>query len=509
MKDFFKTVAIVTIFSVCEKFLGFVYRIYMSHTIGAEGVGLYQVSLSMFAFLFTLISSGIPITVSRLMTKYKAEHHPKKVDRIVTAGILLSLMLSVPCCLLALIFKGHLNFLFADSRCVRIFLILMPGLIFTSVYSVMRGVFWGNKDFMPYSIVELLEEICMIIFGVILINNSVSVEQGALSAGLAVLISYIFSFSLSIVIFIYRKNSLANPISQLMPLIKSSTPVTIMRTVSNLSMSIVSIVLPMRLIFFGFSQSEALSLYGSAVGQAVPLMFIPTSLISSFTLVLIPEISENYYKNKYSALKTDIEKSVNFTVILTGIFVPIFFVLGDELGVIIFNSYECGKFLSYSAILAIFIGLTNITTSILNSIGAEIKVLSFYMLGGVFMILSVWFLPKYFGIYSLLIGYIFIYVLTSILNLVLIYNKSKQKPKIIRVFLLSLVIIVPTSIIGLLLKTLIINYLGIVFSSFVCCLVMSIFYGLLSLALGLFDIDLIKFFKKSKAKKTLILKKNS
>ena len=45
MKKFFKTVAFVTVFSVCEKCLGFLYRIYLSRSIGAEGVGLYQVSL--------------------------------------------------------------------------------------------------------------------------------------------------------------------------------------------------------------------------------------------------------------------------------------------------------------------------------------------------------------------------------------------------------------------------------------------------------------------------------
>jgi stage V sporulation protein B len=290
----------------------------------------------------------------------------------------------------------------------------------------MRGVFWGNKDFFPYSLIELLEEICMIIVGIILINNSVSVYDGAISAGIAVIVSYAFSFSLSIFVFIFRKNKLANPYSQFKPLLKSSTPVTIMRTVSTLAMSVVSIILPMRLVVAGFSQAQALSLYGSAVGQAVPLMFIPTSLISSLTLVLIPEISENFYKNNHKNLKNDIEKSIGFTIALTCLFVPVFFVCGKELGVLIFNNADCGEFLSLSSFLVVFIGLVNITTSILNSIGAENQVLFFYMISGVFMILSVWILPKYLGIYSLIIGYVFIYGLTSILNLALIKKKSQK-----------------------------------------------------------------------------------
>ena len=81
LRTFFKTVAIVTVFSLSEKFLGFLYRIFLSRTIGAEGIGLYQVALSVFALLLTISCSGTPITVSRLMTKYKAQNQENRVDR--------------------------------------------------------------------------------------------------------------------------------------------------------------------------------------------------------------------------------------------------------------------------------------------------------------------------------------------------------------------------------------------------------------------------------------------
>lgn len=503
MKGFFRTVALVTVFSISEKFLGFIYRIYMSHTIGSEGVGLYQVALSTFAFLFTLISSGIPITVSRLMTKYKALNDQKRVNKIMTAGIILSLVFSIPVCLITLIFRNKLDFLFADQRCLDIFLVLMPGLIFTSVYSVMRGIFWGNKDFFPYSVIELLEEICMIVFGILLINRAVTVYQGAFRAGVAVLISYIFSFSLSIVVFIYRKNKLSNPVSQFKPLLKSSTPVTVMRTVGTLSTSLVSFILPARLIECGYSSAKALSLFGSAVGQAIPLMFIPTSLISSFILVLVPQISEHYYKKEHLSLKNDVEKSVNFTLFLSCAFFPIFLVCGKELGVIVFNSHECGDFLTVASFLVVFIGLTNITTSILNSLGSENSVLLFYMISGVFMILCAWFLPKYLGIYSLVIGYLFIYGLTGILNLRLIYKKSVKKPKVLSAILYSLAFTIPTSIIGFMVEKIAIGILGSFFTVLLTSTLMCAFMLALYIGFNLIDLKDLKIFsrKRKKAKK--------
>ena len=177
MKGFFKTVAVITVFSVCEKFLGFLYRIFLSRTIGAEGIGIYQVALSVFALLLTLISSGTPITVSRLMTKYKAEKDNARVEKVVSAGIIFTLFLALPICLIIYLFRNSLSLVFADPRCTPVFLIVLPGLVFTSIYGVIRGVFWGNKDFLPYSIIELLEEICMIFVGSILILFSKSAYQ--------------------------------------------------------------------------------------------------------------------------------------------------------------------------------------------------------------------------------------------------------------------------------------------------------------------------------------------
>ena len=308
MRKFFKTVAIVTVFSVCEKFLGFVYRIYLSRSIGAEGVGMYQIALSVFAFLLIASCSGTPITVSRLMTKYKSENRLRDVNKIITAGLAATLFTVLPVCIVCLLFGKKFAFLFADERCMNIFLVVLPGIVFTSLYSVLRGVFWGNKDFLPYSVIELLEEICMIIVGILLINRATTAYQGAFRAGVAVLCSYIFSFLLATVVFFVRKNKLVSPKGQLKPLLSSATPVTAMRTVTSLSVSLVSIILPLQLVKAGYSQSESMVLYGAALGQAMPILSIPTTLISSFIIVLVPEISECYYGKKTRSLKTTWKK---------------------------------------------------------------------------------------------------------------------------------------------------------------------------------------------------------
>ncbi len=502
MRNFFKTVAIVTVFSVCEKFLGFLYRIYLSHSIGSEGVGMYQVALSVFAFLLTVTCSGTPITVSRLMTKYKSENRPDRVQKVITAGLSYTLLIALPICLIFFIAGDNFAFLFADERCVNIFLIVLPGLIFTSVYSVLRGVFWGNKDFLPYSILELLEEICMIIVGIILISRATDAYSGAMRAGVAVLISYIFSFTLATIVFFFRKNKLTHPRSEFKELLSSATPVTAMRTVNSLSASLVSILLPLRLVSAGISRSHAMSLFGAAAGQAIPLLYVPTTLIGSFTLVLVPEISENFYKKRNGYLKNDIEKALKFTVFLSCLFIPIFLICGEEIGVLVFNSSDCGNYLVASSFLMLFMGLSTITTSILNSMGKEKRVLWYCTISGVFMLISIWVLPAVMGIYALLVGYACVYCITTVLNLILLHKICPEKPKFMKFIITSILLTLPTILLGFMLERLLLPLLGTLLTFFVCSIIMTVFLILLFVGSGLIGIDFIKRRFKFSHKKT-------
>lgn len=475
MRYFLKTVAVVTVFSICEKILGFTYRIFLSRTIGTEGVGLYQVALSTFGLFFTIACSGVPVTVSRLMTKYKAENNDDHVYSVVTAGFCCTLAITVPIVILTLIFKDSLSFLFADPRCLNVFIAVIPGLIFSAVYSVMRGVFWGSKDFLPYSVIELLEEAVMILAGIILVSLSSDAADGAVKAAIAVLVSYAFSFTASIIVFITRKHKLSSPKTQLKPLIKASAPVSAMRAASSFAVSLVSVILPLRLVSSGYSESQAMSAFGAAAGQAIPLLSVPTTLIGSFTIVLIPEIAENYYGKKHLALKLDVEKAVKISSAVSCLFIPVFTVLGEDIGVLIFASGETGNYLTYSAALMPFICISNVTTSILNSMGLENKTLAFFFVGGVLMLLSIWFLPPVCGIYSLLIGFAFVYVVTTLCNLILLNKKCTQKPSYGKFIIKTVNAVIPSVFFGFSLKILVRPILGTFFTFFVESIILVLF----------------------------------
>ncbi len=479
----------VTVFSTVERLLGFVYRIFLSRNLGAEGMGLYQVSLSVLGLIMTLTSSGIPITVSRIMTKHTAENHEDVNFSTVTAGIILSLIISLPIVLIIYFLPSLSHLVFTDERSYLLLKIMLPGVVITSVYAVIRGYFWGKKQFMTYSLVEFFEELVMLVVGVILINGVTDVESGIIGAGNAVLISYIFSFITAILLFFLRGGKLKNPKNELKPLIASATPITAMRTATSLINTLIAIILPMRLVLSGMSQSLAMSSYGELSGMSIPLIYIPSTLIGSIALVLVPELSDNYYRHSNVTLKNNMEKAVKSSVFISCLIIPVFLCLGKEIGQLVYGNVNAGVYVQRACIIMLPMSITMITTSMLNSLNLEKKTLTYYSIGAILLVLSIYFLPQFMGIYSLVLGLFASYLITAICNLYLIKKTCKRPPKYKLFITASVFFIVPSALFGYLLKGILSVFLPLYLTVIISSLAVTGFIYLLFKIFNLFSLS--------------------
>lgn len=472
----------VTAFSCVERLLGFIYRIYLSRYLGAEGLGLYQVSISIAGLIMTITSSGIPITVSRIMIKHKAQSIEDSGFRTVTAGMLMSLIISLPIVLAIYLFPSVFNFIFTDERCYALLKIMLPGVVITSVYAVIRGYFWGEKKFFTYSIIEFLEESVMLIAGVFFISRATDSYSKIEGAANAVLISYIFSFATATLLYFLRGGKIKNPKGELKPLISSATPITLMRTSNSLINTLIAIILPLRLVLSGMTESGALASFGELSGMSIPLINMPSTIIGSIALVLVPELSDNFYRHSDVTLKNNVEKAVKSSVFISCILIPAFLAVGKELGVLVYHNETAGIYVQKSAFIMLPMSVTMITTSMLNSLNLEKKTLFYYLIGASFLLLSIYFLPKHLGVYSLIIGLFLSYLTTSICNLILIKNTCIKKPKLTLFLIASTLIVIPSGLLGYLLKGILLAFLPLGLTVLICALSASLFsYGLFSL----------------------------
>ena len=64
-----KGTLILTIAGLITRLIGFFYKIYLSNTLGAEKLGLYQLVFPIYGICFTLFASGIQTAISKLVAE--------------------------------------------------------------------------------------------------------------------------------------------------------------------------------------------------------------------------------------------------------------------------------------------------------------------------------------------------------------------------------------------------------------------------------------------------------
>ena len=106
MKSITKAVFILTLFSVISRILGFVFRIYLSHSIGEEGIAIYQISMSLFFVFLTFVSSGIPSILSRQIARYNAKKEYHKIHNIISSSLFIVALIDACVILFLLAFRN-------------------------------------------------------------------------------------------------------------------------------------------------------------------------------------------------------------------------------------------------------------------------------------------------------------------------------------------------------------------------------------------------------------------
>ena len=233
--------------------------------------------------------------------------------------------------------------------------------------------------------------------------------------------------------------------------------------------------------------SAAIGEFGKIFGMAFPLVSMPSTIIGSLAVVLVPELSSNYYSAKYTTLKNNVEKAIKFSVFAACLIIPIFLSLGREIGVFLYNDEIAGSYVVKAAAMTLPLSITIISTSMLNSLNKEKTTLLFYLSGASLMLLCIYFLPKYLGVNSLIVGMAISYVVSSVANVILLYKVSPVKPKILAYISVSCLFIIPSTLLGLLAKNLLFARLPHAVALIVCVVAVGLFQLGLFYVFGMTD----------------------
>lgn len=429
----------LTLAGICSRFLGFFYKIILSHLFDAEEIGILQLTGPILALTMSLTASGLQASISKYVAAHKNSN--KHSFYYLFCGIFLSLGLSVPVAISLYLFSDVLAISFLkEIRCgilLRIFSFSVP---LASVHSCINGYFYGLKSTKIPALSQIGEQMVRVFFSLSLYYYLTSANHNP-SIAICMIGAFageLFSFSLCILTLRLHNYTNQHLTRRHLSIFRSCTrdlcqmtaPLTLNRILINLLQCYETSRIPHCLCLYGLSHKEALKAYGILTGMSLPILFFPGIIIGSVSTLLLPSISQAQAEGRSDFIQKTIRICILYCSVLGTGATMFFLFFGKKLGIFLFHNPLAGSFLTILSILCPFLYLSTTLTSILHGLGRT--TVSFLIHIGclvlrlIFILLAI---PRI-GIAGYLYGLILGEILCSLLCLValrkeLYYNSQK------------------------------------------------------------------------------------
>ena len=409
------------------KIIGFIYRIFLSQTIGAEGMGIYQLIFPIHTLCFALSVGGIQTAISRFTAARAALKDEQGArDIFVLSGALstaIALIVSAALYHNASWFAVHI---LLEERCTSLLQVMAFSIPMGTLHSCINGYYYARKKLAVPASAQLLEQCARVgvSYGMFLILTEQGLPVTPMVAVAGLLGGELVSMLFSLIVILwdyqkhgYRLRKLTSPVKVMQEIITLSFPLTCSRLLVNILHSIESVLIPGHLRLYGLDNGSALSVYGVLTGMALPLILFPSAVTNAVSTVLLPSVAEHQAVGNQKAIRRAILLSVKYCLILGFLSTAFFFFAGDFLGLVLFKNEFAATFIKTLSFICPCLYLSGTLNGILNGLGAANQSFILNTVGLGVRIAFVFFVIPEYGIQGYLWGLIVSELLVTGLSL--------------------------------------------------------------------------------------------
>lgn len=423
-----KGTIIITVASLLGKIIGFLYRIFLSNLIGANGMGIFQLIFPVLSFFVALSCGGIQIAVSRFVAESKSK---KESFLVVISSLVISLILSTMALGILYFFADSISgLIIKNNSCEQLLKYASFTIPLATIHSCISGYYLGlKKTFVPaWSGVfeQIVKIVALFVLWNIWTKNNISITP--LIAVYSMIISEFFGMIFCLIAICGEKFFCIN-IKDFFRTSKKVFSVSYILTLNKIMLSflqtIEAVIFPGALIKSGMSMSNALSVYGILTGMAMPVITFPSAINTSVSTMLLPTIASANTENDNNSIIKTTEYSIWFSMV-TGIFCTgIFIFYGDFVGTKIFGQYLAGQYIIALSWLCPFMYMSITMGSILHGLGLTTAAFIHNVIGVVIRLISIWFGVLIFGMQGFLVGLLISNLVITLLHCYYIHKKIK------------------------------------------------------------------------------------
>ncbi len=425
-ETFIKSGVILSLGALFMRTTGMALSVYLTADIGAEGMGLYSLIMSVYGFAVTFGSAGIHLAATRMTAEAigVGEEPGKGVRVCAVYGIVMG---GVGAVFLLLGADCLSSELLADARAAASIRVMALSLPFISLSAALGGFFTALRRAALSSAAQMLEQlarIAMIVSAMKLLAPS-DTESSCVIIVAAGTVAEIFSCLVSFLLYLkfrrseraaqfrpgrggscsnisesttYRRDEavlrepeaytseakqrskynagkcrlrLQGYRSLIRTMLSITVPVSIGSCIRSALVSIEHVLIPWGLRRTGASAETALSSYGILHGMALPVIFFPSAFLGAFASLIIPELAEADAAGRKREIAYLVHNMLSAALIFSIGTAGGLIYLSKPLGLLLYGSGEAAHFIRIIAPLVPIMYVDTAVDAILKGLGFQ------------------------------------------------------------------------------------------------------------------------------------------
>ncbi len=403
--------------------LGF--QVYLSGRIGASGIGLLQLVLSVSMLAMTVGMAGIRTSTMYLTAEEIGRKRLQGIGPVLSACFLYSFLFSTAISLLVFQIAPFLaESWIGDSRttaALRVFSAFLP---VCCLCGVMTGYFTAAGRIRELVVVEILEQIVSMGLTVLLLSRWAGDDPGRSCCAVVGGSSVASVVTLLCLLTLRRRDPIPRPQERIPVagrLLRLALPLALADNLRTGLSTIENLIVPRRLGLFP-AVSDPMADYGMVCGMVFPALMFPASILFSLSELLVPELSRCAAGNRQRRIRYLTGRSLRVALLYGLAAGGILYVAAEPLGMLLYGNLQVGQLLRRFAPLAPMLYVDAVTDATVKGMGQQVACVRYNTITSFLDVVFLWVLLPTFG----LNGYYLSFVVTHALNFVLSIRRLQK-----------------------------------------------------------------------------------
>lgn len=405
------------------------FQVFLSGRIGAAGIGLLQLVLSVSGLAMTAGIAGIRTTAMYLTAEELGKGRPGNVTWVISGCNAYSLLFS--CSIGAGLFFSApwlAEHWIGDLRAIEAIRLSASFLPVCCLTGVMIGYFTAANRIGTLAAVEVAEQaISMAVtLGILTLWAGDDPEK----ACMAIVAGSGIGACITLICLIFLRQREGSPISNRIHIAhrlrQTALPLAIADDLKAGITTAENLMVPKRLALFHGVQ-DPLALFGTVCGMVFPVLMFPACILFGLTELLIPELARCNATANNIRIQYLVRRSLRIAMIYGTICSGILFLCSHDLCLKLYNNPEAGKYLKWFSLLSVMLYCDIITDAMIKGLGQQKFSVRYNIITSIMDLSFLYILlPKY-GIVGYILSFTFTHAVNFILSLKRLLKITGQK----------------------------------------------------------------------------------